>query len=196
MNPQQDAIVIHKEERPAERIRTEYEIVSDDHPLLKQELAEFDFANPPIDPNQLAADLVDAMLEYGGIGLSANQVGLPHRVFVMKTTPATICFNPRIVDESEDKTAIHEGCLSFPGLSIKNIKRSAHIKVRFQKPSGETVTEKYSGLTARVFLHEYDHMQGITFFRRASDLTKGIAINKWKKLKKLVEQKRKMGYKI
>lgn len=196
MNPQQDEIVIHKEEQPAERIRAEYKIVSDDHPLLKQELAEFDFANPPIDPNQLAADLVDTMLEYGGIGLSANQVGLPHRVFVMKTTPATICFNPRIVDESAETVPIHEGCLSFPGLSIKNIKRPAHIKVRFQKPDGETVTEKYSGLTARVFLHEYDHMQGITFFNRASNLKRGSAISEWKRLKKLVEQKRKMGYKV
>lgn len=194
MNPQQDAIVIHKEERPAERIRTEYKIVSDDHPLLKQELAEFDFANPPIDPVQLAVDLIDAMHRYNGLGLSANQVGLPYRVFVMKTNPATACFNPRIVDESNDKSSIHEGCLTYPGIIIKNVKRSAHIKVRFQSADGQTHTEKFSGLTARVFLHEYDHMQGVNFFRRASDISRNMASNKWKKTKKMVEQKRKMGF--
>jgi peptide deformylase len=59
-----------------------------------------------------------------------------------------------------------EACLSFPGVTAK-IKRSREIRVRFQAPSGAVVTQKFEGLTARIFQHELDHLDGVLFFNRA-----------------------------
>jgi peptide deformylase len=140
-----------------------YELVKPDHPLLSTKLENFDFANPPIDPIELAKNLTETMLKNNGLGLSANQCGLPYRVFVIANNPVMACFNPRIIDESsQTEIALEEGCLSYPYLYLK-VKRPRMIKVRYTMPNGETVTEKFDGLTARVFLHEMDHMDGINF---------------------------------
>ena len=140
-----------------------YELVKPDHPLLSTQLENFDFANPPIDPIELAKNLTETMLKNNGLGLSANQCGLPYRVFVIANNPVMACFNPRIIDESsQTEIALEEGCLSYPYLYLK-VKRPRMIKVRYTMPNGETVTEKFDGLTARVFLHEMDHMDGINF---------------------------------
>lgn len=171
----------------------ELKLVSDDHPLLSSKLEQFKF-DGTVDTVALANQLAELMLKYGGIGLSANQVGLPHRVFVMRTNPTiTACFNPRVVDASADVALIEEGCLSYPGLHVK-IKRPAHVKVRYQTVTGETVTEKFTGLTARVFLHELDHMNGENFIDKAGTLAKEMALRKWKKMQKQINLKRKLGF--
>lgn len=140
-----------------------YELVKSDHPMLSKVLEPFDFSNPPVDPVELAKNLTETMLKNNGIGLSANQCGLPYRVFVIASNPVIACFNPRIIDESEQTViAMDEGCLSYPNLFLK-IKRPRMIKVRFTMPNGETVTEKFDGMTARIFLHEMDHMDGNNF---------------------------------
>lgn len=168
-------------------------LVPETHELLKSPLEPFEFSGE-INAVEVANELVEFMLKNGGIGLSANQVGLPYRMFVMRTAPEyTVCINPRLVDASTDMVLLEEGCLSYPGLHVK-IKRPAHIKVRFQKANGETVTEKYTGLTARVFLHELDHMEGVNFLDRAGKLSKDVALRKWRKLKRIIELKRKLGY--
>jgi peptide deformylase len=108
------------------------------------------------------------MNQFNGVGLSANQVGIPFRVFVMRSSPENfVCFNPKIVYYSEDTETLEEGCLSFPLVNVK-IKRSKHIRVRFQVPSGETVSMSFDGLTARVFQHEIDHLDGKLFVNRAN----------------------------
>lgn len=170
------------------------QLVDDNHPFLSTVLEEFDFNNPPEDPIQLAHKLAATMTSHGGMGLSANQVGLPYRVFTMATSPITTCFNPRIVDQGDEQILLDEGCLSFPGLLVK-IKRVKSIKVRFTLPNGEVKTEKYSGITARVFLHELDHMNGVKFISRAGTMAKSVAIRKWSKLKKINSLKKKLGYK-
>jgi len=154
------------------------------HPLLSKEMPKFDFDNPPTDPIQLAYDLVFSMRAHGGIGLSANQVGLPYRAFAMEAVPAIVCFNPSVVDVSTEEILLEEGCLSFPGLAIK-IKRPRHIKVRYTEPNGQVVTKKFTGMAARCFLHELDHMNGTKYIDRASFLQKEIAMKRQKKLARL-----------
>ena len=134
-------------------------MVPPDHELLTTKLDPFDFSNPPIDPGELANILVKEMNERSGLGLSANQLGLPHRVFAMRASPNLVCFNPRIVWASTETTVLEEGCLSFPNLVYK-AKRPNAIRVRFATPNGEVTTKDFNGMTARVFQHEMDHMDG------------------------------------
>jgi peptide deformylase len=171
----------------------ELKLVNEDHPLLKTALEEFDFSNPPCDPVELAQALAELMIKSNGIGLSANQAGLPYRVFIMNTQPLTACFNPRIVDQGDEEILLDEGCLSYPGLGVK-VKRPKNIKVRYTLPNGEVQTAKYTGITARVFLHELDHMNGLNFIDRAGPMAKQKAVQKWGKLRKLRNLKQKLGY--
>lgn len=157
-----------------------YDLIEHDSAILEQELPLFDFDNPPVDPEELARNLLDTMREHKGIGLSANQVGLPYRVFVMEGEPAFACFNPKIVDVSEEIVSLMEGCLSYKGVGVP-IKRPAHVRVRFTAPNGNTMTRKFTGMTARIFLHEYDHLQGINFFRKMHPVHKEKALRQLKK---------------
>ena len=157
-------------------------LVSYKDPILKQKMELFDFNNPPVDPFELTKTLTKVMDDNNGLGLSACQIGLPYNVFVMNTDPLIACFNPKIVDQSEEIISLEEGCLSFPNVSIK-VKRPRRIKVRFTKPNGETVTETFYDMTARVFLHEYDHCQGLVMFDRANKYHVEQAKKKMKKNK-------------
>ena len=176
--------VPHDVKDPATYNGVVHPILPCDHPLLSQQMPKFDFENPPTDPIQLAYDLVVSMRTHRGIGLSANQIGLPYRVFAMEAVPAIVCFNPVLIDVSEEKIALEEGCLSFPGLGIK-IKRPRHIKVRYTEPNGNVVTKKFTGMAARCFLHELDHMNGVKYIERASFIQKEIAMKRQKKLARL-----------
>lgn len=140
--------------------------------VLHTKCQNFDFDNPPMDPKELVADLKETMVKRMGVGLSANQVGLPYRVFVIgdPTDPDHIeaVFNPKVVME-EGEELIEEGCLSYPGMFIK-IKRPALIRVRYANADGKIDTRMYDGIPARIFLHEYDHMDGVVFTERATKL--------------------------
>lgn len=160
------------------------EIVHSNDPILKQEMERFDFTNPPVDPIELAANLGDTMDANNGLGLAANQVGLPYRVFVMRGAELpTVCFNPRIVDESTETVLLEEGCLSHPNLFVK-IKRARRIKVRYAEPNGNVVTQVFDGMTARVFQHELDHLNGICHLQRANRYHLEQAKKNAKKMKK------------
>lgn len=167
-------------------------LLPEDHPILKQPCDPFDFENPPIDPKQLVEDLKLAMINSFGVGLSANQVGLPYRVFVFgdPTDPSNIeaVFNPRILHSSEEEVVIEEGCLSYPGLFIK-IKRPGTIRVRYANAEGKLETYVYDKEPARIFLHEYDHMDGITFKERASQVRLAMGLKQKKKLDRIRKQK-------
>jgi len=141
----------------------------------------FDFQNPPFDPIEFSQELVKFMYENNGIGLAANQVGIPYRIFAMRGSPQNfVCFNPRIVQAAAENIILEEGCLSFPGLIVK-VKRPRHVRVRFQTPNGDTRTETFIGMTARIFQHEYDHLEGKLYFNRASRYHREIALKKWKR---------------
>lgn len=155
-------------------------------PILKETMERFNFDDPPTDPIKLAYDLVETMIGEGGIGLSANQVGHPFRVFAIASDPCLVCFNPTIIDTSEEQVVLEEGCLSFPGIFVK-VKRPKMIKVRFTQANGEVKTEKYTGMTARVFQHELDHLDGKTMLDRTSTLNRDRARKQMKKLSRKKE---------
>ena len=165
------------------------DLVPSSDPILKQVLPRFDFNNPPMDPHELAHILAQTMIKNDGMGLAANQIGLPHRVFVVMADPIICCFNPRIVDVSDDTILMEEGCLSHPGLFVK-IKRPQVIRIRYTRPDGETVTEQYQDLTARVMQHELDHLDGICHLSRANS----YHLEQAKKTKKLLARKQKREY--
>jgi peptide deformylase len=160
------------------------EVLDHTNPLLKEELEEFDFDNPTVDPEELAERLVATMRNSDGIGLAANQVGLNFRVFAMEGDPAFVCFNPRIVLPGDELVTLEEACLSFKGLEVK-VKRPKVIKVRFQGPDGETYTKTFTGMTSRIFQHELDHLDGITMLNRANSFHRDSALKKWKKFKRM-----------
>ena len=156
-----------------------YELIDCNAEVLKNPILKFDFSNPPTNPIELAHTLAEHMLKYNGMGLAANQLGLSYRVFAIKANPIIVCFNPFIVDESEDKIYLDEGCLSYPGLMVK-VKRPKTIKVRYTEPNGNVVTKVLDGLTSRIFQHEYDHLNGINFTKRANKIHLEQARNRLK----------------
>ena len=164
------------------------EFVPETSPILLHECDEFDFDNPPCDPKELAQALHDKMLKSDGLGLSANQVGLPYRVFVMRTgnEPYAV-FNPKVVDVSEKELSMKEGCLSFPLLYL-SVKRPDSVRIRFQDETGEMRTEKFIGMTARIALHEFDHMLGKVYTQRATQYETQRALRKRMILKRKVRK--------
>ena len=164
------------------------EFVPETSPILLSECEEFDFDNPPCDPKELAQTLHDKMLKSDGLGLSANQVGLPYRVFVMRTgeKPYAV-FNPRVVDVSEKELSMKEGCLSFPLLYL-SVKRPDSVRIRFQDETGEMRTEKFIGMTARIALHEFDHMLGKVYTQKATQFETQRALRKRMILKRKVKK--------
>ena len=163
-----------------------YDLISKTSEILFQKTETFDFANPPIDPVYLANSLLATMIKHEGMGLSANQCGLPYRVFVIRNEKHPFVFNPRIVDTSSEEIVLDEGCLSYPYLFVP-IKRSKSIKVRFADPTGNITTEKYTGMTARCFLHEFDHLEGINFTQRASKFHLRRAQRKQEQIKRKIK---------
>ena len=152
-----------------------------DHKFLKSnELEDFNFKDPQIDPVDLSQSMVSLMRTKMGYGLAANQVGLPLKMFVLDGEPAYAVFNPRITYFGEEEILLEEGCLSYPGLSLK-IKRPRFIRARFQDPYGDYVTKQFDGITARVFQHEFDHINSVDFTQNVSKLKRDMAIKRWKK---------------
>lgn len=157
------------------------ELVKSSDPILTTQCLPFNFQEPPFDPIEFAKELVKFMYDNNGIGLAANQIGQPYRVFCMRGEPQNfVCYNPKIVQPSAMEISLEEGCLSFPGLIVK-VKRPQHIRVRFQTPNGDTITKQFTGMSARVFQHEIDHLNGVLYFNRANRYHKEIAMKKWKR---------------
>ena len=122
---------------------------------------------------ELHDNLAGTMAATGGIGLSANQCGILVRAFVMYTNidkkEVTLFLNPKITWESEETNVFSEGCLTYPFLFL-NITRPKSIKFTYTDQDGNTQEGAFTGLTARIFQHEYDHMEGRNFTMLASKL--------------------------
>ena len=159
------------------------EFVSETSPILLQECKEFDFDNPPFDPKEFAQALHDKMVKSDGLGLSANQVGQPYRVFVMRTGKEPFAmFNPKVVDMSDKEISMKEGCLSYPNLWLK-VTRPCSIVAEYQDCDSNTHTVEMSGLIARCFQHELDHLNGICFVDKVSPMRLQLAMKKLRKRK-------------
>ena len=148
-----------------------YELVEESFKVLREPTDEFYFENPPEDPKEVEKNLGEAMERFGGLGLSANQLGLNYRVFVMKTADSGIkaFFNPEITKLSQETELMKEGCLSFPDIYLM-IKRSKMIEFDYTDSEGERRTLQLEGIGARCVQHEIDHLNGIIFLQRASRL--------------------------
>lgn len=168
-------------------------LLPEHHEMLSQPAEAFDFNNPQMDPTELFENLKETMIANKGMGLAAPQVGIPYQAFVIGNPgdPDSIfsVFNPKVVD-TKGEELIEEGCLTFPGLFVK-VKRPKEIRVRFSGHDGNIGTMPMTGYTARAFLHEYDHLHGITFLKRASSLH----LQRAKKQKEKLERLRKRNAK-
>jgi peptide deformylase len=164
-------------------IKMVLELVKPDHPLLRTKLTRFDFNNPPTNPHELANDLIETMVHYKGIGLSANQCGLPYRVFVLWSNPTKVMFNPVIADVSTEELLLEEGCLTYPNLFVK-IKRPKLVRVRYMDSYGDAHTDKFTGISARCVLHEVDHLNGEVYLSKANKFHYDQAMRQRKKYKR------------
>ena len=185
-----DVLTINTEEGVLKEEKVEpLSVYPDTHPLLSVCLEEY---KEPL-PNKLMNDLIKrlkmTMKLYGGIGLSANQCGLTDRVFVMGTDQFQIaCINPKVLEVSGETVKDTEGCLSFPALFMK-VERPKSVYAEYTDENGETHREWFHGLTARCFLHETDHMNGIKFTKYVGPLTLKMAKQKQQKRIKNVKRK-------
>lgn len=154
---------------------------------LTKQVKPFDFDTT--DAIQTAQEMVDLMDLHKGIGISANQVGLDAQIFVMRPTQhselkeAFAVINPVIQKISEETDSKYEGCLSYPNL-ILNVKRPIKLVTQFLDADAKECIIVLNNYDARVFLHEYDHLQGIEFTDRVSKLRLEMAKKKKTKREK------------
>jgi peptide deformylase len=156
------------------------ELLEENNPQLLEVSEEWNFR---IDgsPEELVRVMSKFMADNGGVGLAAPQVGIKKRIFIMGNfTKLVACINPKIVSLAEERKNDLEGCLSFPDLFMK-VKRPASAVVQYYTVSGELVERELTGFECRVFLHEYDHLIGVTFDQRVGDLSFKMAKDKRKK---------------
>jgi len=146
------------------------------------------------DRKELSDTMFDTMKKYGGIGLSANQVGLPFNMFVLGDHPEVekglkmTCFNPIIISSSVEEETMKEGCLTFPFVFL-NITRPRKVVVKYEDENGDLKEGSLDGMISRVFQHEYDHMLGKTFVDGISKMKLDMA---YKKAEKQMNRYRKM----
>lgn len=166
--------------------------------MLEAPVESFDYDN--LDPLVISTHMHDLMNKEGGLGLSANQVGLNAQIFVMKCMlnkehgEKLTVINPVIKGLSKEIEAMPEGCLSIPGLILK-VRRPISCMVEFDrllytgqdKYEIERIEAKFDDIDARCFLHEYDHLHGIQMTNRVSKLK--IAMAEKKRNKKLKGKK-------
>ncbi len=142
------------------------ELTPNTHPILRERVKS---CSEDLDRREMSRILKENMTHYDGVGLSANQIGIGERVFIMmlnmETEETITCFNPRIIKRYEDDVWCEEGCLSFPD-EIINIQRPNRIVVKYEDEDKKDHKIKLSGMAARVFLHEFDHLEGIVFTQR------------------------------
>jgi peptide deformylase len=155
------------------------------HPVLAQP------AEPVADPTapeirRLVADMLETMIDSNGAGLAAPQVHVPLRVVVFQapaersdgltdaelfdhTAPLTVLINPHIEIGGPEREGGWEGCLSVPGLR-GFVERAVHIRYRGVDHEGHPIERTARGFHARVVQHECDHLDGILYPQRMSDL--------------------------
>ena len=136
------------------------------HPILHEKMKP---CSEDLDRREISRILKQNMIHYDGVGLSANQIGISERVFVMilhmETQEIITCFNPRIIKSYKDCGWFEEGCLSFPD-EIINVNRPNRIVVKYEDEDKKEHKIKLDGFAARIFQHEYDHLEGIDFTQR------------------------------
>ena len=166
------------------------ELVEPKHPALHTP-ANVDPFGKDIDWVERQEQMLDLMHDKFGIGLASPQIGSSYNMFVMHHSILGDIgvFKPEIIEFSENKVVIEEGCLSFPLLYL-HITRPEKIKVKYFKADGKTQVETWmDGMDSRCFQHEFEHLKGELFLDLVSDLKLRRAYDKREKLfKKLQRQ--------
>jgi len=141
---------------------------------------------------ELATNMSLTLKNAKGIGLAGPQVGLLKNIFVIDTTLLKdngidpiekVCINPQIKNYSENPGYYNEGCLSIPGI-FEDVIRPDKVEVRYRDELFEWHEEILDGITARIFQHEYDHLQGILFIDRLSKLRRRMLKSKLNRISK------------
>lgn len=142
--------------------------------FLSRPAEHFDFdSHSRKEIDELTRRMRRVMREANGIGLSANQIGLPHRLFVAELPGRDemkfyAVFNPEIEKLEKDKVTMEEGCLSVPGI-YGEVERPSRLVLKGQDRRGKPLRIKAWGLLARVFQHEVDHLSGKLFLEKAKN---------------------------
>lgn len=168
------------------------ELIKFTDPSLRKIPENFDFETG--NAQELADTLWEECRRLKGLGLSANQVGIDFKVFVMGSddTNRKNIFNPKVVSVSKDTGLAKEGCLSYPGLWL-SVKRPREVTISYQTVDGTHIVETFVGLQARIAQHEFDHMEGLNFSDHVSQLKLDMALKSLNKrarkyLKKYVQR--------
>ena len=141
-------------------------LIPPEDPLLHKKIKKCSYN---LDRSKLSYTLTENMFKHNGVGLSANQIGIEERPFVMMVDidlqQTITCFNPKIIKESKDEVVMEEGCLSYPEMYL-DISRPRSIIVKYEDEGKSIFKRRLDGYIARIFQHEYDHMEGIDFTQR------------------------------
>ena len=143
----------------------------------------------------LATSLFDTLKIEEGIGLAAPQVGVLKRMFIINTESVVahdssfelikrVVINPEIITYSNNKVLFKEACLSVPGI-CERVERPAEIVVKYFNEQMMPEKRTISGLEARIFQHELDHLKGILFIDRVSAIRRAFLASKLKRLQRL-----------
>lgn len=157
------------------------------HETLFQISQPWDFSTDG-DAEKLEYDMIEIMTKHNGIGLAANQIGFNKRIFVMGSEKAQgfplpfAAFNPRIIETSKEEILDYEGCLSFPGLYL-NVKRPTWVIAEYQDSKGNVKEVRIDGYICKCFQHELDHLNGVCFVDKVSQLKLQLAMKKLRKRK-------------
>ncbi len=153
------------------------------HPILRR--AARAVGDITGDLQRLIDDMVETMYAAPGVGLAANQVGSPHRVFVANPSedrdPAQllVLINPELV-ESDGEIIAEEGCLSIPDFR-EEVRRARRVLVRGLDRNERPIEVEGEDLLARIVQHELDHLNGVLFVDRLSPAKRDILLRKLKK---------------
>ncbi len=144
--------------------------------------------------SEIATTLLETLKNSEGIGLAAPQINELKRIFVINTSPLIrnditiekfegVFINPEIIDRDGEIMVYTEGCLSLPGI-FEDVKRPEKIFVRYCDLMFNIHEEEMDGIKARIFQHEYDHLDGILFIDKINILKRKLITGKLKKIRK------------
>ena len=160
-------------------------LVKSTDPILQKELADVDLKNPGFDPKELKEQMTDLMVSKRGLGLSACQVGLDHKLFIIGENKENcmMFINPEVISVSEETELDVEGCLSYPDMFIR-LARPNLVEAKWYDEELKEQSGSFEGYTARCFLHEFDHLYGVVYKDKVSRLKWDRAKTKKEKITK------------
>ena len=161
------------------------------HPVLRKKAKPVKNINDP-SVQELIDNLIMTVMDVDGVGIAAPQVYKSLRLFILASHPnprypkapkmkPTAVINPKIISFSKEKKKDWEGCLSVPGIRGL-IPRHFKIEVEYTIRDGKKVRKSYKDFVARIFQHEYDHLEGLMFTDRLDSLKDLISEKEYQKL--------------